>query len=63
MFGNVQDNVSRAEEVVAAAEEKFDASGADEDLMALNRAQVLLNQHLAEEELFWKQAEGRKLKD
>lgn len=55
MFGNVHDNVSPAEEVVAVAEERFDALGAVANLITLNQAHALLNQCLAKEELFWKQ--------
>lgn len=36
-------------------EARFDASGLEDDLISLNRAQASLFQRLAEEEIFWKQ--------
>ena len=55
VFGNVFENAKKAKDHVKAMEAKFDYTGADSDLINLNKAQAELNRSLAEEEDYWRQ--------
>ncbi|KAI3472963.1 hypothetical protein Pfo_029210 [Paulownia fortunei] len=55
VFGNIFDNIRKAEQEVAGKEQNFDENPSDSNLIALKRSTAILTQALTIEEEFWKQ--------
>lgn len=54
-MGNIFYNLRKAKANLRSLEVQFDSSGATDDLVQLNSAEVNYFKALADEELFWKQ--------